>query len=146
MLHHVAIEVTREQAPGCRDFYRLLGFRPVEPPPTLRERALWLEREGTQVHLLFTQEPTPAPEGHLAVVVEDYDRVLESLCAGGHPPQPRAEHWGSPRALVRDPAGHRVELMAFPPGRRAGGLRARRPASRVDQGPPRGRSDPERPP
>jgi catechol 2,3-dioxygenase-like lactoylglutathione lyase family enzyme len=116
MLHHVAIEVSPEQVPPCRDFYALLGFVPVAPPPSLRERALWLQRERTQVHLLFMQEPVTPPEGHLAVVVEDYERVLETLRDAGHSPQPRAEHWGSPRAFVRDPAGHRVELMAFPPG------------------------------
>ena len=115
MLHHVAIEATPEQASRCRDFYGLLGFRPVEPPGSLRGRALWLERDGSQVHLLFAQEPVVPPEGHLAVVVEDYGRVLEALREAGHPPQTRAEHWGSPRAFVRDPAGHRVELMAFPP-------------------------------
>jgi catechol 2,3-dioxygenase-like lactoylglutathione lyase family enzyme len=115
MLHHVAIEVTPEQASRCRDFYRLLGFAAVQPPPTLRDRALWLERDRTQVHLLFEQEPVTPPEGHLAVVVEDYDRALEALRDAGHSPQARTEHWGSPRAFVRDPAGHRVELMAFPP-------------------------------
>jgi catechol 2,3-dioxygenase-like lactoylglutathione lyase family enzyme len=116
MLQHVAIEVTPEQAPRCRDFYTLLGFAPVQPPPSLRERALWLERERTQVHLLFTEDPVAPPEGHLAVVVGDYARVLDALRDAGHSPQARAEHWGSPRAYVRDPAGHRVELMAFPPG------------------------------
>ena len=30
-------------------------------------------------------------------------------------PQPREEHWGSPRCFVRDPVGHVVEVMAFPP-------------------------------
>jgi catechol 2,3-dioxygenase-like lactoylglutathione lyase family enzyme len=118
MLHHVAIEVTPEQAPGCRDFYRLLGFVPVQPPPSLRDRALWLEHDGTQVHLLLAPEPVTPPEGHLAVVVEDYQRVIEALSQAGHSPQARAEHWGSPRAYVRDPAGHRVEVMAFPPGHR----------------------------
>ena len=118
MLHHVAIEVMPEQAPGCRDFYRLLGFAPVQPPPSLRDRALWLERAGTQVHLLLAPEPVAPPEGHLAVVVEDYQRVIEALRQAGHSPLARAEHWGSPRAFVRDPAGHRVELMAFPPGHR----------------------------
>jgi len=116
MLHHVAIEVTPEQASRCRDFYRLLGFAPVEPPRSLGERTLWLERDGSQVHLLFAAEPVRPPEGHLAVVVEDYGRVLDALREAGHSPQARAEHWGSPRAFVRDPAGHRVEVMAFPPG------------------------------
>lgn len=50
------------------------------------------------------------------MVATDYDATLERLSAAGHPVDPRAEHWGSPRAFVRDPAGHRVEVMASPPG------------------------------
>jgi hypothetical protein len=37
------------------------------------------------------------------------------LRAGGHEVEPRAEHWGAPRAFTRAPGGHRVELMAAPP-------------------------------
>lgn len=115
MIQHVAIEVRPQQAARCRDFYRLLGFGDADPPPSLRERALWLQREGTQVHLLFAHDPVVPAEGHLAVVVEDYEAVLAALRQAGHEPQPRRQHWGSPRAFVRDPAGHRVELIAFPP-------------------------------
>jgi catechol 2,3-dioxygenase-like lactoylglutathione lyase family enzyme len=49
------------------------------------------------------------------VVVDDYDATLTALRAAGHDVEPRAEHWGSPRSYVRDPAGNLVELMAFPP-------------------------------
>jgi catechol 2,3-dioxygenase-like lactoylglutathione lyase family enzyme len=120
MIQHVALEVSPERASACRAFYALLGFEPVEAPPALRERALWLERRGTQVHLLLAGDPVAAPEGHVAVVVDDYPRALEALREAGHDPRPRTEHWGAPRAFVRDPAGHRVELMAFPPGGPAG--------------------------
>ena len=129
MIHHVAIEVPRELAPACQDFYALLGFGAVQPPESLRGRALWVERAGTQVHLLYVDAPTVPAEGHVAVVVEDHDGALAALRAAGHHPEPRREHWGSPRAFVRDPAGHRVELMAFPPGRVACAVRA--PATRV---------------
>ena len=115
MVHHVAVEIRPEQATACRDFYRLVGFEEVAPPGSLRERAVWLARGGTQVHLLFAEHPVAADQGHLALVVEDYQATLERLREAGHPPQPRPEHWGSPRAFVRDPGGHRVEVMAFPP-------------------------------
>ena len=115
MLHHVAIEVRRTDARGCADFYRLLGFESVAPPESLRDRALWLERHGTQVHLLYADRPVVPAEGHLALVVDDYQATIERLCAAGHEALPRREHWGSPRTVVRDPAGHRVELMADPP-------------------------------
>jgi catechol 2,3-dioxygenase-like lactoylglutathione lyase family enzyme len=115
-LHHVALETHPEDGDACRDFYLLLGFREVRPPAALLGRARWLERAGQQLHLLLTESPSVAPRGHVALVVDDYGRAVEALRAAGHDAEPAAEHWGSPRAFVQDPAGHRVELMAFPPG------------------------------
>ena len=115
MIQHVALEVARDRVEGCVAFYALLGFEPVEPPESLRDRAAWVEREGTQIHLLWVEDPRPLQQGHVAVVVEDWETGLERLRFAGHKPEPRAEHWGSPRAFVRDPAGNLVELMAFPP-------------------------------
>src|SRR3954447_18563500 len=36
----------------------------------------------------------------------------------GHEVEPRTQHWDAPRAFVRAPGGHRVEIMAAPPGER----------------------------
>jgi catechol 2,3-dioxygenase-like lactoylglutathione lyase family enzyme len=116
VLQHVSLEVRRGQAAECAAFWELLGFRRVEPPPSLAARADWLQSGPTQIHLLFADEPVAPPEGHTAVVVDDYERAFAALEAGGHAPEPRAEHWGAPRCFVRDPAGHRVEVMAAPPG------------------------------
>ena len=115
MIQHAALETRRADAGACVEFFALLGFAEVEPPPSLRERARWVQAQGTQVHLLYVDEPQVPPRGHVAVVAEDYEATLERLRAAGHEVDPRAEHWGSPRAYVRDPAGHLVELMAFPP-------------------------------
>ncbi len=115
MIHHVAIGTPPGKADEQVAFYELLGFRRVEPPPSLADRAVWVERDGTQVHLLLADDPVVPPSGHVAVVAPDYDDVLAALRRAGHDPEPRAEHWGSPRLFVRDPAGHRVEVMAHPP-------------------------------
>ena len=117
MLQHVSIETRREDAEACVRFYELIGFRSVDPPGSLAGRAMWVERDGTQIHLLLADDPVIPPKGHHAVVVEDYDDVLAALRAAGHEPEPRDEHWGAARCFVRDPAGHRVELMAAPPPR-----------------------------
>ena len=69
----------------------------------------------TQIHLLYAEAPTIPPEGHTAVLVDDYDGVFESLERAGFQPERRREHWGAPRSVVHDPAGHRVEVMAAPP-------------------------------
>jgi catechol 2,3-dioxygenase-like lactoylglutathione lyase family enzyme len=115
VIQHVALETRRSDGEAARAFWQLLGFVPVDPPETLTDRAGWLQRGGTQVHLLWHDQATAPPEGHVAVVIEDYDATLDRLREAGHEVDPRREHWGAPRAFVRAPGGHRVEVMAAPP-------------------------------
>jgi catechol 2,3-dioxygenase-like lactoylglutathione lyase family enzyme len=116
VIHHVALEVVEGDADASVAFWALLGFVEVEPPGTLRKASRWVERDGMQIHLLFAEgDPVAPPEGHVAVVAPDYDLTLEKLRGAGFAPDPRTEHWGAPRSFVRDPAGHRVEVMAAPP-------------------------------
>jgi catechol 2,3-dioxygenase-like lactoylglutathione lyase family enzyme len=115
MIQHVSLEVREEDAEACVAFWVLLGFREVDPPGRLGEITRWVERAGTQIHLLLTSDPVAPPQGHAAVVADDYDATLDRLRGAGFDPDPRTEHWGAPRSFVRDPAGHRVEVMAEPP-------------------------------
>ena len=115
VIQHVALETARADAEAATAFWQLLGFERVDPPDTLRERAAWLQRGPTQVHLLWADVPGAPPEGHTAVVLDDYDATVEALRAAGHEVDPRKQHWGAPRAYVRAPGGHRVEIMAAPP-------------------------------
>jgi len=115
MIQHVAIEVRQADIDACVRFWALLGFEHVDAPPTLAARSTWVQAGATQIHLLHAAEPVVAPEGHVAVVADDYDATLGALREGGFAPQPRREHWGSPRAFVRCPAGHRVEVIAHAP-------------------------------
>jgi catechol 2,3-dioxygenase-like lactoylglutathione lyase family enzyme len=114
-LQHVTLETRRADLDGEVAFWELVGFKPVDPPATLRGSSTWVARRGTQIHLLHADEPVTMPRGHVAVVVDDYPAALERLWVAGHAPDPRREHWGAPRAFVRTPAGHLVELMAAPP-------------------------------
>lgn len=116
MIQHVALEIRREDADACLHFWWLLGFERVVAPEALAERSAWVQAGETQIHLLFAaQEPVVAPEGHVAVVVADFDRTFGVLEQAGFEPDARTRYWGSPRAFVRSPSGHRVELMAFAP-------------------------------
>jgi catechol 2,3-dioxygenase-like lactoylglutathione lyase family enzyme len=117
VIQHVALETQPADGPAATVFWETLGFTLIEPPPTLRDRAAWLERNGTQIHLLWTDEPTAQRAGHVAVVVPDYAATLERLRAAGHQVESRTEHWGAARAFARAPGGHRVELMAARPAR-----------------------------
>ena len=116
MIQHVAIEVRQADVPDCVRFWALLDFEQVPAPGALADRSTWVQAGATQIHLLHADEPVIAPEGHVAVVAEDYDATLQALREAGFEPAPRREYWGSPRAFVRCPAGHRVEVMAFAPG------------------------------
>lgn len=118
MIQHVAIELREQDVEACVRFWALLGFERVDPPAALAARSVWVQARDTQIHLLFAQEPVITArqrEGHVAVVVGDYDATLAALRDAGFEPAPRTQHWGSPRAFVTCPAGHRVELMAFAP-------------------------------
>lgn len=114
-LQHVSLEIRRDDVPAELRFWALLGFSEVEPPGTLGEIASWVQRDGTQIHLLFDDDPVVPPGGHAAVVVDDFDATAAALRAAGFDPQERTRHWGAARAFVHSPAGHTVELMAQPP-------------------------------
>jgi hypothetical protein len=113
----VTIELTEAQVEPCVRFYSLLGFRQVEPPESLAGRATWVERGGTQIHLMPVDDPVVPASGHHAVLVTDYDETLAALRNAGFEPEARAEHWDAARSFVRNPAGHRVEVMAGSPAR-----------------------------
>ena len=116
MLHHAGIEIRADDVERAIELFELLGFAQVEPPPTLAEFT-WLEREGTQVHLMPSERPVVPHRGHLAVVVPGFEAALDRLRQHGFEVEPAREHWGAPRARVIAPGGHRVELMAHPPQR-----------------------------
>jgi len=114
MLHHVGIEIAPAEIGRAAELFELLGFERVEPPPTLAEFT-WLQREGTQVHLMPEEQPTVPARGHLAVVAPDFAATVARLREHGYEVELRGEHWGASRAHAIAPGGHRVELMAAPP-------------------------------
>jgi len=116
MLQHVTLEVSPEDVERSVALWGLLGFEPVDPPAALTATFVWVERAGTQIHLERNESPTVPPQGHAAVVVEDFEATVERLTAAGFEVHPGREHWGVPRAKVVAPGNHRVELMAEAPG------------------------------
>ena len=115
MIHHIALETRRSDAEAVAEFFALLGFERVTPPGALVDRALWVQRGATQVHVLYADEPVVMPKGHVALVAPDYDAAMERLRAAGFDPEQRTAHWGAGRCFVTAPGGHRVEVMAAPP-------------------------------
>lgn len=115
MLHHVSLEVHPEHVEGCVACWRLLGFEPVEAPDELGGYVTWLEREGTQIHLIESEAATVPPLAHPAVVVADFEAAFAALERAGHAPERHRELWGEPRAFLTMPSGQKVEFMAAPP-------------------------------
>ena len=115
MLQHVALETREQDVEAALAFWALLGFEPVAVPLGLAGRTHWVQRDGTQIHLLLTADPVVPRAGHAAVVPDDYDATLAALRAAGHPVDTHPEHWGVPRAFVTSPSGHAVEVMSAPP-------------------------------
>ena len=115
MLQHVAIEVAPEELEAYVEFWGLLGFRRVESPEPLGGSIVWVERAGTQIHLIGTEAASVPALGHPAVVVEDFDATLERVRGAGHEAEQTRELWGARRAFAIAPGGHRVELMEAPP-------------------------------
>jgi len=115
VLHHVSIEVEPDRVRACAECLQLLGFELVEVPEALGPNFTWLERGGTQVHLIHTEHATVPYLGHAAVIVGDFEATFAALEEAGHTPERHRELWGEPRAFVTLPGGHRVEFMAAPP-------------------------------
>ena len=115
-LHHVALEIRREDLEACRGFYALVGFEEMPlPDERLEPQGRFLQGGPTQIHLLFADDPVAPPKGHAALVVDDYESALQRLREAGFEPEDRTRYWGSPRVKLSDPAGHVVELMEYPP-------------------------------
>jgi catechol 2,3-dioxygenase-like lactoylglutathione lyase family enzyme len=115
MLQHVTLEVRAADVRRCVAFWELLGFIEMTPPPLLRDRFTWVERDDTQIHLVPVESPVPAREGHVAVVAGDYDATLARLTDHGFELREGTNAWDAPRSFVRDPAGHLIEVMSKPP-------------------------------
>ncbi|MGH2950994.1 MAG: VOC family protein [Solirubrobacterales bacterium] len=115
MLQHVSLEVPPAEAEASVAFWRLLGFEPVAAPEEVAPYVTWVERSGTQIHLILTDAATVPALGHAAVVVEDFEAALGALGDAGHEVEESRQLWGARRAFAIAPGGHRVELMASAP-------------------------------
>ena len=116
MLQHVAIETPPGEVDRAIEFWSLVGFERVESPEPLGDMVRWLEREGTQIHLLLTENHMAPLLGHSAIVVPDHAAAKQRLRDSGFEVSDTRQLWGADRAFAIAPGGHRVELMAAPPG------------------------------
>ena len=55
MLQHVTLEVCPGEVRACVAFWALVGFDEIPAPPALRDEFTWVQREGTQIHLVAVE-------------------------------------------------------------------------------------------
>jgi catechol 2,3-dioxygenase-like lactoylglutathione lyase family enzyme len=115
VLHHVSLEVPPAEADRSIEFWSLLGFEEVPAADVLGDAVRWLEHDGTQIHLILTENHTAPALGHAAVVASDHAEAKQRLRDAGFQVEDTRQLWGADRAFAIAPGGHRVELMAFPP-------------------------------
>lgn len=120
MLHHVSLEVHPEAADRVLEFLAAIGFEPVEAPPEIAEYVDWVERDGTQVHLIRTPEPAVQQLGHPAFVAPEFESTVAALRDAGFEFEESRRLWGERRGFATLPGGQKVELMAAPPAAASG--------------------------
>jgi len=91
----------------------VLGYRRLEPPPELRDRANWFEGDdGRQIHLSVDPDHRPAARAHVAVEFGPELAAIEARLAERSIEFEAAEGVQGRVVICRDPAGNRWELRS----------------------------------
>jgi catechol 2,3-dioxygenase-like lactoylglutathione lyase family enzyme/heme-degrading monooxygenase HmoA len=103
----------------ARAFYaELLGIPEVAKPEPMASRGgSWFERGELRVHLGVEDKFRPAKKAHPALLVEEFDAMVERIEAAGHSFKKAEDLGAARRGFVDDPFGNRVEIVeALPSG------------------------------
>lgn len=116
VIQHIAFEISQADMAAEGRFWLAAGFQEVRAPEALGPGYAWYELDGTQVHLMTTEDPaTPPTRGHVAVVAPDFEACLARLDQAGFDVREARPLWAARRAKATTPAGNVVELMESPP-------------------------------
>lgn len=112
-LDHVAVTAPGElEEESVRWYEEVLGLQRIEKPDGTREKGAWFQAGSTQVHITI-DEHNPPKIAHFALVVGDAQSAVERLRAAGCHIEQASSIPGRKRFYTRDPAGNRIELVAF---------------------------------
>ncbi len=115
MIQHINIQISDRDR--TRDWYeKVLGAEFLDRGPELNKRQLQFRIGSGEIHT--TDSPNPAPSGHWAVEIQDWDELIANLDALGvkyAPPTVRAYSNGH-STYVNDPDGNMIELVQHPLG------------------------------
>lgn len=112
-IEHVHITAPEELIPDVADWYRdCLGLDELEKPAGSGPKEAWFSI-GTQELHISIDEHNPPKTAHFALVVDDYEPVIETLREAGCHIEQAPVIPGRHRFYTRDPAGNRVEVVHY---------------------------------
>jgi len=115
MIQHINIQISNRER--TREWYeKVLGAEFLDRGPELNRGQLQLRIGSGEIHTSHT--PNPAPSGHFAVEIHEWDEMIANLDALGVPytaPTIRA-YSGGHSTYIHDPDGNMIELVQHPLG------------------------------
>lgn len=112
-LDHVNVTVPEELETEVVEWYAdVLGLERLDKPVGTRAAGAWFAAGDQQLHI-SVDEHNPPQSAHYGLVVDEFEALVTRLrSAGCHIEQAR-DIPGRHRCFTRDPAGNRIEFMAF---------------------------------
>ncbi len=115
MIQHINIQISdRERS---REWYeKVLGAEFMDRGPELNQGQLQLRIGNGEMHTTLT--PNPAPSGHFALEINDWNEMIANLDALGVPyTKPSIRAYGDVRSTyIHDPDRNMIELVQHPLG------------------------------
>ena len=115
MIQHINIQISdRERS---REWYeKVLGAEFLDRGPELNRGQLQLRIGNGEMHTTHT--PNPAPSGHFALEIHDWDEMIANLDALEVPYTPPTVrgYSGGHSTYIHDPDGNMIELVQHPLG------------------------------
>lgn len=101
-----------EEARATAFYETLLGIVRVAKPDHLAGRGgCWFESGAVKIHLGVDADFRPARKAHPALIVDELDRLVETLSGAGVAVEVAEALEGRRHVYVDDPFGNRVELI-----------------------------------
>ncbi len=112
-LDHVNVTTPEELEEQVLEWYgSCLGLEALDKPGGAGRRGGWFKLGQGELHVAL-DEHNPPKCAHFGVVVDDLDAVIDRLRDSGCHIEQAHPMEGRHRFFTRDPAGNRIELIAF---------------------------------
>ncbi len=115
LIQHINIQISDKER--SREWYeKVLGAEFMDRGPELNQGQLQLRIGSGEMHTTHT--PNPAPSGHFALEIHDWDEMIANLDALDVPyTKPSIRAYGDVHSTyIHDPDGKMIELVQHPLG------------------------------